>query len=226
MPLSWNEIRTRAYTFVNEWDGETSEDAEAKSFYDDFFRVFGVSRRKVASFEEKIKKIDGKPGFIDLLWKGKLLIEHKSKGKDLDRAHAQARGYFHGLKDNELPRYILVSDFERFRLFDMDKNGDEIATFTLRELPEHLKLFGFIAGYEAVEVRPEDPVNIRAAEKMGKLYDRLKDAGYEGHPLQVLPRFGYCSAFLLKTPASLPMTSFLTLSGCIRGKTVPTWGRS
>ncbi len=58
MPLSWNEIRTRAYTFINEWDGETSEDAEAKSFYDDFFRVFGVSRRKVASFEEKIKKKD------------------------------------------------------------------------------------------------------------------------------------------------------------------------
>lgn len=193
MPLSWNEIRSRAYTFVNEWDGETSEDAEAKSFYDDFFRVFGVSRRKVASFEEKIKKIDGKPGFIDLLWKGKLLIEHKSKGRDLDRAHAQARGYFHGLKDDELPRYILVSDFERFRLFDMDKNGDEIATFTLRELPEHLKLFGFIAGYEAVEVRPEDPVNIRAAEKMGKLYDRLKDAGYEGHPLQVyLVRLLFC----------------------------------
>ncbi len=139
------------------------------------------------------RKIDGKPGFIDLLWKGKLLIEHKSKGRDLDRAHAQARGYFHGLKDDELPRYILVSDFERFRLFDMDKNGDEIATFTLRELPKHLKLFGFIAGYEAVEVRPEDPVNIRAAEKMGKLYDRLKDAGYEGHPLQVyLVRLLFC----------------------------------
>jgi len=34
MTLSWNEIRTRATTFAKEWENETSEDAEAKSFWD------------------------------------------------------------------------------------------------------------------------------------------------------------------------------------------------
>ena len=94
MPLSWNEIKDRALKFSREWHNESSEDAEAKSFWDGFFDVFGVSRRRVANFERKVKKLDGKDGFIDLLWKGVLLIEHKSRGKDLDRAHTQARDYF------------------------------------------------------------------------------------------------------------------------------------
>src|ERR1035437_921287 len=54
MPLSWNEIKTRAVTFTNKWKDEVSEDAEAKSFWDDFFNVFGISRRRVATFEQKV----------------------------------------------------------------------------------------------------------------------------------------------------------------------------
>jgi hypothetical protein len=75
MPLSWNEIKSRALEFSHEWAAEASEDAEGKSFCDAFFNVFGVSRRRVASFEKKVKKLDGKDGYIDLLWKGILLIE-------------------------------------------------------------------------------------------------------------------------------------------------------
>lgn len=32
MPLSWNEIKARALAFSKEWETESSEDAEAKSF--------------------------------------------------------------------------------------------------------------------------------------------------------------------------------------------------
>lgn len=73
MPLSWNEIKDRALRFSREWQHESSEDAEAKSFWDGFFDVFGVSRRRVANLEKKVKKLDGKDGYIDLLWKGMLL---------------------------------------------------------------------------------------------------------------------------------------------------------
>lgn len=66
MPLSWNEIRDRALIFSREWADEQSEDAEAKSFWDGFFNVFGVTRRRVASFEAPVKKGDGHGGFIDL----------------------------------------------------------------------------------------------------------------------------------------------------------------
>ncbi len=101
MPLSWNEIKDRALKFSKEWSGETREQAEAKSFWDDFFNVFGISRRRVATFEEPVKKLNDHYGFIDLFWKGTLLIEHKSKGKDLDKAYSQALNYFSGLKEHK-----------------------------------------------------------------------------------------------------------------------------
>lgn len=189
--LSWNEMRERAYAFVNEWKDASSEDAEAKSFWDGFFNIFGISRRRVATFEERVKKIDGKDGYIDLLWKGVLLIEHKSRGKDLERAHEQAKSYFPGLKETDLPKYILVCDFERFRLYDLETN--EKRNFTIQQLPQNLELFGFIAGYQKREYKEQDPVNIQAAGKMGQLHDKLKEIGYTGHALEVyLVRLLFC----------------------------------
>lgn len=32
MPLSWNEIKSRALAFTNEWKDEVSEDEEPKAF--------------------------------------------------------------------------------------------------------------------------------------------------------------------------------------------------
>jgi len=191
MPLSWNEIRARALVFSREWADESSEDAEGKSFWDGFFNVFGITRRRVASFEKKVKRIDGKDGYIDLLWKGVLLVEQKSRGKDLDRAYAQATDYFPGLKERDLPRYVLVSDFARFRLYDLETG--EPTEFPLRDLHKNIRRFGFIAGYQPHEIRPQDPANIKAAERMGRLYDRLRESGYKGHPLQVyLVRLLFC----------------------------------
>lgn len=184
MPLSWNEIRDRSLTFSREWIDEQSEDAEAKSFWDGFFNIFGVTRRRVASFEAPVKKADGHGGFIDLLWKGVLLVEHKSRGKDLERAARQAFDYFPGLKERDLPRYVLVSDFARFRLFDLDNN--EQHDFPLAELPAHVQLFGFIAGYQTRSFGQQDPVNVLAAEKLGKLHDQFKSTGYDGHALEIL----------------------------------------
>jgi hypothetical protein len=191
MPLSWNEIKDRALSFSKEWADESSEDAEAKSFWDAFFAVFGLPRRRVATFEEPVKKSDGHGGFIDLLWKGILLVEHKSRGKNLDRAFQQAKDYFPGLKDRDLPRYILVSDFARFRLYDLEEG--EAHNFSINDFYKNVRLFGFIAGYTTTSYKEQDPVNIRAAERMGRLHDKLKAIGYDGHELEVyLVRLLFC----------------------------------
>ncbi|MFA6998373.1 MAG: DNA methyltransferase [Victivallaceae bacterium] len=191
MPLSWNEIKSRALAFSREWADESSEDAEAKAFWHDFFHVFGINRRRVASFEERVKKIDGRDGYIDLLWKGVLLIEHKSRGKDLDRAHQQALDYFPGLKERDLPQYIMVSDFARFRLYDLEENAWH--EFELKDLHKQVRLFGFIAGYQTHAIREQDPVNIKAAERMGRLHDQMKETGYTGHALELyLVRLLFC----------------------------------
>jgi hypothetical protein len=188
VPLSWNEIRDRAVAFSHKWKGEESERAEAQSFWNDFFHVFGVDRKRVAVFEKQVeisrvgKRL--KTGRIDLFWKGQLLIESKSADADLDKAFAQAADYFEGLPERDLPQYIMVSDFARLRLYDLVGGGEW--EFPLKELHKHVKRFGFIAGYTAQEIRPQDPVNIKAAEQMGRLHDRLKASGYAGHDLEVL----------------------------------------
>ncbi|SEH07461.1 DNA methyltransferase [Candidatus Venteria ishoeyi] len=191
--LSRKEIRNRAHAFVKEWHGETREHAEAKSFWEAFFNIFGVTRRRVASFEEPVKKAGGGQGFIDLLWKGKLLIEHKSTGKDLDKAYDQALGYFPGLKDEELPRYVLVSDFAHFALHDLDDRSNY--TFALEQLPDQVHLFDFVAGYEDDDrlKQAEIELNIQAGEKLGSLHDALRDSGYQGHELEIfLVRILFC----------------------------------
>lgn len=191
MPLTWNEIKTRAAAFVHEWREETREQAEAKTFWDDFFHVFGVHRRRVATFEEAVKKAGGEQGFIDLFWPGVLLAEHKSRGKDLDTAYEQALDYFPNLPDDQLPRYVVVSDFERMRLHDLEAR--EESEFAVADLLDHVHRFGFVAGYEKRSYAEQDPVNVEAAEQMGALHDALREAGYEGHRLEVvLVRLLFC----------------------------------
>jgi hypothetical protein len=191
MALSWNEIKDRSLKFSKNWEGESRERAEKDSFWNDFFHVFGISRRRLASFEEPVKKLGNKQGFIDLFWKGTLLVEHKSKGKDLDAAFEQATDYFHGIQEHDLPKYILVSDFERFKLYDLEEKTEH--SFLLSEFHQNIKLFGFVAGYQKRTFKEQDPVNIKAAEMMGKLHDELEKSGYTGHSLEVfLVRLLFC----------------------------------
>ncbi len=191
MALSWNEIKTRAIEFSKEWENDFNEHAEAKSFMDAFFNVFGIARRRVATFEQTVKKEDGRQGFIDLLWKGVILIEFKSRGKNLEKAHSQAKDYFPGIKDGDLPKYILVCDFEKFRLYDLEENST--VEFNLRELVQNVQHFGYLLGYQKKVYKEQDPANIKAAELMGKLHDRLEEIGYNGHFLEVyLVRILFC----------------------------------
>ena len=192
MRLSWNEIRARAAHFADEWKEAHYEKGQAQTFYNEFFEVFGVTRRRVASFEEPVKKLDGKHGFIDLFWKGVLLVEQKSAGGSLTKAKKQALEYFPGIKETDLPRHILVSDFQTFELYDLDGEYPP-AHFTLKDLPKHVEHFGFILGVEKRTFRDQDPVNIKASELMGKLHDALKSAGYTGHDLErFLVRLLFC----------------------------------
>lgn len=191
MRLSWNEIRVRAASFSDEWKNASYEKGETQSFYNEFFEIFDIKRRRVASFEEPVKNLGNKRGFIDLFWRGVVLVEQKSAGRSLIKAKEQALNYFPGLKEHELPRYILLSDFQTFELYDLDE-GEEVK-FPLAELSNHVEAFGFIIGVQKRTFKDQDPVNIKASELMGKLHDALEESGYESHDLErFLVRLLFC----------------------------------
>lgn len=192
MPISWNEIRHNAVAFAKDWAGASRETAEAKTFWDEFFGVFGTKRRTVASFEEPVKKLSGSWGYI---WPGTLLVEHKSRGQPLDKAESQAMQYIHGLKDagrdDEIPRYVIVSDFARLALHDLEQNTS--AQIELSDLHAHVDKFAFIPGYQRHKLDAEDPINIQAVELLGELHDSLEAGGYSGHDLErFLVRVLFC----------------------------------
>ena len=191
MTLSTNEVRARAAEFAREWKDAHYEAGEKQTFYDEFFRVFGMKRRQVATFEEPVKKLGGKHGFIDLFWKGTLLVEHKSAGRNLTRAKEQAFEYFPNLKPAELPRYVLVSDFQNFELYDLDERTE--IKFKLIDFPKHVEAFNFVLGKKKVTFKDQDPVNIEASEIVGKVHDALESTNYKGHDLErFLVRIVFC----------------------------------
>jgi hypothetical protein len=191
MVLNKNEIKERAVKFSKEWENYSNEEADAKPFLVEFFNIFGIYSKKVATFEHRVKKLDERDGYIDLLWKGTILIEMKSRGKNLEKAYQQAKDYTHGLKQHELPKYILVSDFEIFKLHDLE--DEKVIEFKISELVNNVHHFNFLLGYQKKVYKEQDPANIKAAELMGKLHDRLKEIGYDGHPLEVyLVRILFC----------------------------------
>jgi hypothetical protein len=208
VPLSWNEIRHRAIAFSKEWAGEKSESAEKQTFWNEFFNVFGVSRRAVASFEEPVKKISGDYGYIDLFWPGIVLVEHKSLGKDLGKAESQAFRYIQDLaregRHDEIPRYVIVSDFARIALHDLEPDDQRVlppfdpARAVTREFPladfhKIIHAFAFIPGYKQHKFEEQDPTNIKAVEIMGRLHDTLEAGGYSGHQLErFLVRILFC----------------------------------
>ncbi|MEX1231536.1 MAG: DNA methyltransferase [Planctomycetaceae bacterium] len=195
MPISWNEIRHNAVAFSKDWASVSREDAEAKTFWDEFFGVFGIKRRTVASFEEPVKRLSGSWGYIDLFWPGTLLVEHKSLGKSLDKAETQAMEYIHALKnarrDDEVPRYLIVSDFARIALHDLD--NQQSTQIDLCDLHANIHKFAFIPGYQQHKLDDQDPVNIQAVELLGELHDSLEAGGYRGHDLErFLVRVLFC----------------------------------
>ncbi|MCX7112531.1 MAG: class I SAM-dependent DNA methyltransferase [Proteobacteria bacterium] len=187
-----NLLRTRAAAFAKDFAKSTYEMGEAQDFIRGLCQVFGLNHRRAVRFEERVKKLGGKRGRIDGFFPGLLLVEMKSTGEDLEQAYVQATDYFPGLKDGEVPRYVLVSDFSRLHLYDLEAKTERL-DIPLADLPQHIEAFLFLAGYEAIATEHQEKINKLAAEQMAGMHDALKATGYTGQDLETyLVRLLFC----------------------------------
>jgi len=208
MRLGWDEIARRAKAFSEDWKDAHYEKGETHSFYNDFFEIFGIKRRTVAVYEQRVKLLDNRQGFIDLFWPRTLLIEQKSAGLKLGRAQGQALDYLHGVHPTQQPRFILTCDFQRWNLLDLE-TGRELK-FALADLYKHVQAFDFMLG-RRVSFETQEAVTIKAAELMGRIHDGLEENGYRGHDLErFLVRLLFCM-FADDTGIFQPKDIFLQL---------------
>jgi len=193
MTLTWDEIQANAITFSKRWEKASREEALAQTFEKEFLAVFGVEDAlAVGEYEFKVNLDDGHHGYIDFYWPKKIAIEFKTRGKDLNRAYEQLKEYVVHLPGEDMPDLLMVCDFETIVVHH--RNTGERAQFKTKDLRKHIKQFANIAGYETTRTYENQvEVNVKAAEKMAKLHDALKEHGYEGHPLEVyLVRILFC----------------------------------
>lgn len=189
--ITIGEIRTRLTAFAVQWKAASRENADAKLFWARFYECFGIRPESATIYEKAVEKLDGATGFIDSFIPGKLIVEHKSRGKSLDSAFTQATDYFLALPEPERPRYIITSDFARIRLYDLRK--DQRVETTLKDLPKHGGWFRFLLEEDAPEIVEESPINRQAAYTISKLHERLLRANFKGRDLEVfLTRLLFC----------------------------------
>ena len=194
--LSLNAIRERCVKFAHEWsDCMGDEKQEGHEFMSRLMQCFGITERKAIAYEKRSNRAStGRQGYIDALIPGKALIEMKSAGKDLDKAEEQALDYIHDLADVETPRLLIMSDFRRIRIVDLDHDmttADGIESgrteFELAKLPDHVDDLKSLAGYGMVQVgsREQEEASIRAARIMADLYEALDGSGYSDHEASI-----------------------------------------
>lgn len=175
-----------AKIFVERWQTEEgNEDRQSRSFWIEFAQdLMGISNpTHVLDFERKVR---GRK--IDVFYEDMgVLIEQKSRGVDLDKKserskkageetpYQQAKWYADNLPYSVRPRWIVVSNFDEFRIHDLDTEDSEhdYTSVTLDELPDHLHLFGFLTDKSASRLVKEKELSVKAGEIVGRLYKSL-----------------------------------------------------
>lgn len=197
--------KAAAREFAAHWATRGYEKGETAQFWDDLLkRVLGMANPYDAVRYE-VRAANG--GYIDALVEGAgVLIEQKASGVDLDAPETrqgvpktpfeQARDYAEGFPRLKQPRYIVICNFQTFRVYDRDLwNREELRAhyleFSLDELGENPSYLAFVRDEGNSRAEKERRVSVRAGELIGRLYDALierydRDSEADLHAINVL----------------------------------------
>lgn len=180
-----NERRNRAKEFAKYWADKGYEKGESQPFWLSLLRdVLGVEHpEQFINFEEQAK-LDH-TSFIDgHISATHVLIEQKSRGKDLRKAIRQSDGtlltpfqqaqrYSAVLPYSLRPRWIVTCNFEEFLVYDMEKPHGEPESILLKNLGKEYYRLQFLVDTGDDNIRREMEVSIKAGRLVGKLYDEI-----------------------------------------------------
>jgi type I restriction-modification system DNA methylase subunit len=182
-----DQLNERAEAFSKNFADASYEMGQAQNFVRELCGVYGLNYLRSVDFERRVAKDSGVGiNRIDGFFPGLLLVEMKSKGKDLTEAYEQAKAYIPKLKNKaDVPRYILVSDFQNLHLYD-ETGVQAPIQFKLTDFKTHVNDLDFLLGYERIYQQRQAAASIEAASRLGNLHDAIQQTGYRGQDLQTL----------------------------------------
>ena len=183
--LNQREQRQAAKEFAKKWEGIGYEKGDSARFWLSLLNeVYGVEKPSdFMRFEDQIM-LDH-TSFIDgYIPSTHVLIEQKSIDKDLRKGirqsdgsilspFQQAKRYSIELPYDERPRWIVLSNFKEFHIFDMNKPQSEPEVVYLKDLEEDYYRLNFLVDREDIYIKKSTEVSIKAGELVGTLYDAL-----------------------------------------------------
>lgn len=183
--LTQREQRKRAKEFAKKWEGKGYEKGQSQPFWISLLQdVYGVeSVTDYIRFEDQVK-LDH-TSFIDgYIPSTHVLIEQKSIDKDLTQGIVQSDGsilspfqqakrYSIELPYDDRPRWIVLSNFKEFHIYDMNRPQAEPEIVYLKDLEEDYYRLNFLIDQEDQNIKKSFEVSIKAGELVGKLYDAL-----------------------------------------------------
>lgn len=196
MSLDYQKIRKNLQEIVHDYkNAEGYERGQSQNFWTQIFNAYGVSgQTQLKAFEHRLKN-EKSQKYVDVFIPKVVIIEQKSKGKNLDEAYQQVSGYYQKIEKSQRPRYVILSDFNELWLYDFD-NPLDIKTHKclLSELPKNAEWLDFLAPTsEMAEIIEENPINREATEKIAKLHQAFIEDGVEAHDLALfLTRLLFC----------------------------------
>ena len=179
------EKRNAAARFAADWKGRGDEKQETQAFWLALLqKVYGVEEpEKYISFELPVK-LDH-TSFIDgYIESTRVLIEQKGRDIDLRKGYkqsdgsmltpfGQARRYAGYLPYNQVPRWIVVCNFQTFEIHDMNRPNDEPEVLQLADLEKEFHRLEFLVDTGKEHIKKEMEVSLQAGELVGVLYDAL-----------------------------------------------------
>lgn len=179
------ERRTAAARFAADWAGRGDEKQETQAFWLALLqKVYGVEEpEKYIAFELPVK-LDH-TSFIDgYIGATRVLIEQKGKDIDLKKGakqsdgamltpFQQARRYAGYLPHDQNPRWIVVCNFQEFRIHDMNRPNDEPEVLKLEDFEKEYHRLQFLVDTGNEHIRKEMEISLQAGELVGVLYDAL-----------------------------------------------------
>ena len=183
--MTEKQQRNAAREFASQWAGRGYEKGESQKFWMQLLsEVYGVEH--VASFIEFEDQVMlDSTSFIDgYIPSTKVLIEQKSQGKDLRKAikqsdgslltpFQQAKRYVLGLPLSRHPRWMVVSNFTEFLVYDMEQPNGEPEQILLENLEKEYYRLQFLVNVKSEHISREEEVSMKAGEIIGAIYDAM-----------------------------------------------------